>query len=118
MYLAQLNVSNFRKIKKAELNFQKGLNVLVGANNTGKTAVVDGLRALLAGHDEPAPRFYAEDIHRPKDGNPEGDIVFHYIFRDLDPDDEADFLAALKPVADGKMEAHITIRYFEADKTG
>lgn len=118
MYLAQLNITNFRKLKKAELNFQKGLNVLVGANNAGKTAVVDALRALLAGHDEPYPRLDAEDIHRPKGGNPDGDIVFHYIFRDLDPDDEADFLAALKPMADGKMEAHITIRYSEADKTG
>ena len=51
MYLAQLNITNFRKLKKAELNFQKGLNVLVGANNAGKTAVVDALRALLAGYD-------------------------------------------------------------------
>ena len=53
MYLAQLNISNFRKLQKAELNFQPGLNILVGANNVGKTAVVDALRALLAGHDEP-----------------------------------------------------------------
>lgn len=118
MYLAQLDITNFRKLKKAKLHFQKGLNVLVGANNAGKTAVVDALRALLAGHDEPYPRLDAEDLHRPKDGNPEGDIVFHYVFRDLDEDDEADFLAALKPDADGKMEAHITIRYSEADKTG
>ena len=118
MYLAYLNITNFRKLKKAELNFQKGLNVLVGANNAGKTAVVDALRALLAGHDEPYPRLDAEDIHRPKGGSPEGDIVFHYVFRDLDPDDEADFLAALKPAAGEKMEAHITIRYSEVDKTG
>ncbi|MEZ0472731.1 ATP-dependent nuclease [Luteimonas salinilitoris] len=118
MYLAQLDITNFRKLKKAELHFQKGLNVLVGGNNAGKTAVVDALRALLAGHDEPYPRLDAEDLHRPKDGNPEGDIVFHYVFRDLDADDEADFLAALKPDADGKLEARITIRYSEADKTG
>jgi len=118
VYLAQLNITNFRKLKKAELNFQKGLNVLVGANNAGKTAVVDALRALLAGHDDPFPRLDAEDVHRPKDGSPDGDIVFQYVFRDLGADDEADFLAALKPSAAGKMEAHITIRYSEADKTG
>lgn len=118
MYLAQLNITNFRKLKKAELHFQKGLNVLVGANNAGKTAVVDALRALLAGLDEPYPRLDAEDVHRPKNANPVGDIVLRYVFRDLDPDDEADFLAALKPDADGKMEAHITIRYSEADKAG
>lgn len=118
MHLAQLDIINFRKLKRAELHFQKGLNVLVGANNAGKTAVVDALRALLAGHDEPYPRLGADDLHRPKAGDPEGDIVFHYVFRDLDADDEADFLAALKPDADGNIEAHITIRYSNADKTG
>jgi len=118
VHLAQLDIINFRKLKRAELHFQKGLNVLVGANNAGKTAVVDALRALLAGHDEPYPRLGADDLHRPKAGDPEGDIVFHYVFRDLDADDEADFLAALKPDADGNIEAHITIRYSNADKTG
>jgi len=118
MYLAELKISNFRKLRKVELSFQPGLNVLVGSNNTGKTAVIDSLRALLAGYDGPFPRLDAEDIHRPIDGVPTGDIEFRYIFRDLDPDDEADFLAALKPYADGKLEAHIAIRYSEADKTG
>lgn len=118
MYLAKLTISNFRKISKAELNFQAGLNVIVGANNVGKTAVVDALRALLAGHDEPYPRLDAEDIHRPLKEAPGSDIVFEYVFQDLDVDDEADFLAALKPDGTGKMEVHITIRYSEADKTG
>lgn len=118
MYLAQLNISNFRKLQKAELNFQSGLNILVGANNVGKTAVVDALRALLAGHDEPYPRLDIADVHHPKGGKPTGDIVFQYIFRGLDVDDEADFLAALKPDAAGNLEAHITIRYSEADKVG
>ncbi|MCW5322015.1 DUF2813 domain-containing protein [Verminephrobacter aporrectodeae subsp. tuberculatae] len=118
MYLAQLNITNFRKLRNAELQFQSGLNVLVGANNVGKTAVVDALRALLAGHDEPYPRLDADDVHRPKDGKPAGDIVFRYVFRDLSQDDEADFLAALKPNPTGILEAHITIRYAEADKVG
>jgi len=118
VYLAQLIISNFRKLQKAELSFQPGLNILVGANNVGKTAVVDALRALLAGHEEPYPRLDSDDVHHPKGGEPAGDIVFQYIFRGLDEDDEADFLAALKPDAAGKLEAHITIRYTEADKTG
>lgn len=118
MYLAQLNISNFRKLQKAALTFQPGLNVLVGANNVGKTAVVDALRALLAGHDEPYPRLDIDDVHHPKGGKPTGDIVFQYVFQGLDADDEADFLAALKPSAAGHLEAHITIRYAGADKSG
>lgn len=118
MYLAELEVTNFRKLAKASLRFQPGLNILVGANNVGKTAVVDALRALLAGHDEPFSRLSIEDVRHPKGGAPAGDIVFQYIFRGLDPDDEADFLAALKPGAAGTLEAHITIRYSDADKSG
>lgn len=38
--------------------------------------------------------------------------------RNLDPDDDADFLAAFKPDAADKLEAHITIRYTHADRTG
>ena len=53
MHLAKLTISNFRKMQKAELRFQPDLNVLMGANNVGKTAVIDALRALLAGRDEP-----------------------------------------------------------------
>ncbi|HEJ6356569.1 ATP-dependent endonuclease [Pseudomonas aeruginosa] len=118
MHLAELNISNFRKLREAKLCFQAGLNVLVGANNVGKSAVVDALRALLAGHEEPYPRFDVEDRHRPQEGEPEGDIDFHYVFRDLSHDDEADFLAALKPGLGGQMEAHIHVRYSDADMTG
>lgn len=118
MHLAKLVIKNFRKLKHAELSFQPGLNVLVGGNNVGKTAVVDALRALLAGHDEPYPRFGEEDVHRPKGGTPSGDIVFEYVFIGLDADDEADFLAALVPDAAGEFEAHIKIRYSDPDKGG
>lgn len=118
MYLAKLVIKNFRKLAHAELSFQSGLNVLVGGNNVGKTAVVDALRALLAGHDEPYPRLGEEDVHRPKSGTPSGDIVFEYVFSGLDADDEAEFLAALVPNSAGKLDAHIKIRYSDPDKGG
>jgi putative ATP-dependent endonuclease of OLD family len=118
VHLSELNITNFRKLLDAKLRFQAGLNVLVGANNVGKSAVVDALRALLAGHEETYPRFDVEDRHRPREGVPAGDIDFHYVFRDLSHDDEADFIAALKPDADGQMAAHIHVRYSDADKTG
>lgn len=118
MHLAKLVIRNFRKLAHAELSFQAGLNVLVGGNNVGKTAVVDALRALLAGHDEPYPRLGEEDLHRPKSGTPPGDIVFEYVFSGLDADDEADFLAALVPDPAGKLDAHIKIRYSDPDKGG
>jgi len=118
MYLAELTITNFRKLRDAKLKFQPGLNVLVGPNNVGKSAVVDALRTLLAGHDEPYPRLDVSDRHRPAEGEPNGDIDFHFVFRDLSLEDEADFLAALKPCGANTMEAHIHVRYTDVDQTG
>lgn len=118
MHLAKLVIKNFRKLAHADLKFQPGLNVLVGENNVGKTAVIDALRALLAGQDDPYPRVGEEDIHRPSSGAAAGDITFEYTFAGLSLDDEADFLAALVPNAAGGFEARISIRYTDADNSG
>lgn len=115
MYLKNFKVRNFRRLKCTEFKFTQGLNVIVGANNIGKSALVDGLRALLAGHEDPYPRFTSDDIHRPSDGTePEGDILFEYTFSGLSAEDEADFLPALVPVDEG-FDAHISVSYSPVD---
>jgi putative ATP-dependent endonuclease of OLD family len=90
----------------------------VGPNNVGKSAIVDSLRALLAGADDPYPRFDSDDIHIPKGGTAAGEITFEYTFRDLSPEDEADFLHALKLGSDGKTEAVLGISHGDMDKSG
>ncbi|MCQ1833356.1 ATP-dependent nuclease [Neorhizobium galegae] len=118
MYLASLTISNFRRFTKTTVSFQRGLNVIVGPNNIGKSAVVDGLRALLAGADDPYPRFTSDDIHLPKGGTATGEITFTFVFKDLDLDDEADFLHALRESLSGDIEAVMGVTYGEPDKSG
>ncbi len=118
MYLAELSIKSFRRLSDARLKFSPGLNVLLGPNNIGKTAVVDALRALLAGADDPYPRFDKDDIHIPKIGTPAPEIRFEYIFRDLSLDEEADFLHALRENHEGKLEAVLGVSYGEIDKAG
>ena len=118
MYLAQLSIKNFRRIAEASLEFRPGLNVIVGPNNIGKTAIVDALRALLAGADDPYPRFTCDDIHIPSGGTAAGEIRFEYRFRGLSLDDEAEFLHALREQPDGTTEALLGVTYGEADKSG
>ncbi len=48
MFLSQIEIKNFRSIKETTLTFSKGLNVIIGRNNTGKTAVVDAIRVCLS----------------------------------------------------------------------
>ncbi|MBK0329557.1 AAA family ATPase [Rhodobacteraceae bacterium F11138] len=64
MYLASLTISNFRRIKSATIEFEPGLNIIVGPNNIGKTAVVDALRSLLAGTDDPQGRNQPFDARK------------------------------------------------------
>lgn len=60
MYLSNIKLWNFRKFGKHEvidikkphldLNFTKGLNVLIGENDSGKTAILDAIRMVLKTH--------------------------------------------------------------------
>lgn len=118
MHLAQLKINNFRRLSCATLEFRPGLNVIVGPNNIGKTAVVDALRALLAGADDPYPRFTSDDLHIPSIGCASSEIRLEYIFRGLELADEADFLHALRPCAEGKYEAVLGVTYGEPDRSG
>lgn len=118
MYLSDLEILNFRRLSNVKLQFEAGLNIIVGPNNVGKSAVIEALRSLLAGADDPYPRFTTDDIHCPKGGERKGVISLTFIFRDLSPDDEADFLPALKKDASGKLVASITVQYGDPDKAG
>ena len=51
MYLHGVNIKGFRNLKDVSLRFRKGVNVLIGENNSGKTAIIDILRICLGwGH--------------------------------------------------------------------
>ena len=124
MHLSELTIEGFRRIESLKVKFRAGVNVLVGPNNVGKTAVVDALRALLSTTEEGALRISESDLHAPKGaGTPATQITFHYVFRDLTVDEEADFLTALKPAAipagaAAAYEAHIHVRYSSPDLGG
>lgn len=59
MYLSKLVIKGFRRLEHLEMRFREGLNVLVGPNNAGKTAIVDALRVLLSTGEDGALRLIA-----------------------------------------------------------
>ncbi|HAY07058.1 MAG TPA: AAA family ATPase [Hyphomonas sp.] len=118
MYLRTLTIGSFRRLKSVVLEFVPELNILVGPNNVGKTAMVEALRALLAGADDPYPRLNMDDLHIPAGGAASGEITFRYVFADLSLEDEADFANALKAGSDGAIEAHFGVTYGNPDKVG
>lgn len=123
MYLYELRIQGFRRFNDLCLRFKNGLNVIVGPNNAGKTAVVDALRVLLSASDEGNLRLTELDLHQAADGTKSTDARFTFLFRGLDIHQEADFMTALRPLNDiaGKLieyEAQFTVQYTQAEPGG
>lgn len=47
MYIKQLRIKNFRVFDEVSLYLNKGVNIIIGENNSGKTAIIDALRICL-----------------------------------------------------------------------
>ena len=47
MYLSSISIKNFRSIEETICEFGSGLNIIVGANDSGKSAVIDAVRFCL-----------------------------------------------------------------------
>ena len=47
MYISKIIIDNFRGFEHSEIEFQKGLNVIIGHNNGGKSTIMDALRLVL-----------------------------------------------------------------------
>lgn len=64
MYLSRLEIKNFRAFGTLELNFNKGVNILIGENNSGKSSIIDALRICL-GFGKPEKDIYIKetDLH-------------------------------------------------------
>jgi len=72
MYLSKIKLWNFRKfgstsdfnlnLPNLELEFQKGLNVLIGENDSGKSAIIDAIKLVLNTHSYEWLRITEEDF--------------------------------------------------------
>lgn len=47
MHLSTIEIKSFRSLREVSVDFQSGLNVLVGRNNTGKTNLIQAIRHAL-----------------------------------------------------------------------
>ena len=76
MYLSILRLWNFRKYCTGadnepgmEVHFQDGVNVLIGENDSGKTAIVDAIRYVLRTQSGEFIQFDDKDFYQDSDGN-------------------------------------------------
>ncbi|MBU0507783.1 AAA family ATPase, partial [bacterium] len=98
MRLRQLQIRNFRKIEDLTIDFPKGLSVLVGENNSGKTAIIDALRLMLfPAREIDALRLNEDDFRGGTDYTP---IEISCTFTGLKDEDEVYFKECLVDIGD------------------
>lgn len=56
MYIKELYIKNFRGIEELNFDFKPGVNVLIGKNNSSKTAIIDAIRLCLSGRNPDGKR--------------------------------------------------------------
>lgn len=94
MYLSLLKIKNFRCFDGNEhiIAFNKGLNVLVGENDSGKSTIMDAIKIVLGTTDMNWHRIVQEDFYK-EDVNLEIEIMCK--FEDLNEDESGSFLECL-----------------------
>lgn len=115
MYLKKFIIKNFRGIENITLNFNKGLNVLIGENNSGKSAIIDALRVCLSYGNQRREIYLSQsDFHINKSAISEElkDIEFHLHFH-IDVAAEVGWFNDLLSVAeDGTQDLQLHFRYY------
>ena len=111
MYISELKIKNFRSFSDEEtiIEFNPGLNVLVGENDSGKSAILDAIRLVLGTTDlswigVEEKDFFNEDISR--------EILIVLKFSDLTEIEKAIFLEFLTHEEDNTcLYLHWSCRY-------
>ena len=94
MYLKSLKIENFRKFEKLQVDFTKGLNLLVGENNAGKTAIIDAIKYVLNTQSFDYIRPIYEDFFNSSnnESNRTENFYIECIFEDLKSHEASSFL--------------------------
>jgi putative ATP-dependent endonuclease of OLD family len=92
MFLSQITIENFRKIQSLNLELNKGLNLLVGENDSGKTAIIDAIKFILGTHSNDWLRLEKDDFYSADGKTYATEIKILCIFKNLSEDEAAMFL--------------------------
>lgn len=108
MFLENLTIEGYKNFRESfEIHFSKGLNVLVGENGVGKSAIIDAIRILLL-EDEFGRNVLSEsDFHKPFENpkNMSDHFRIHGIFGGLTKNESVAFL----PWTDENQQATLTL---------
>ncbi|AHB48047.1 chromosome segregation protein SMC [Hyphomicrobium nitrativorans NL23] len=112
VYVSEIYINGFRCFgpdNPLALNLRRGLNILVGPNDAGKTAVIDAARSLLWTRGDDILRLDPRDFHVKPDGSRVGELFIRCTFDQLTPDEQARFLEWCSNES-GTLRLHVCLR--------
>lgn len=112
MHVSEIYASGFRCFgsdNPLSLKLRRGLNILVGPNDSGKTAIIDAPRFVLWTRGDDYLRLEPGDFHVKPDGTKVGELFVRCTFEGLTPDEESRFLEWCSNEA-GTLRLHVCLR--------
>ncbi|WP_318506086.1 ATP-dependent nuclease [Bacillus sp. T3] len=116
MYLSELRIWNFRKYGTINeepgliVPFNNGLNLLVGENDSGKTAIIDAIKYILGTQSNDYQRMTEKDFYKPLGGKRTNELKIECTFTDLSPTEAGNFIEWLNFNKDDDYELHIRLK--------
>ena len=112
MHVSEIYAAGFRCFgphNPLTLKLRRGLNILVGPNDSGKTAIIDAPRFVLWTRGDDFVRVEPGDFHVKPDGAKVNELLIRCTFDSLTPDEESRFLEWCSNEA-GVLRLHICLR--------
>ncbi|QCT01465.1 SMC domain-containing protein [Paenibacillus algicola] len=112
MYISKLTIQNFRCFQDFTIEFNEGLNVLIGGNNAGKTTVIKALEFLFKRGSTRTPSV--DDFYKSLDVSipPEITITAKLTSSKTDTMDDKAIVASWLTKLETPWEAELTYKYF------
>ncbi|MDP3148898.1 MAG: AAA family ATPase [Ignavibacteria bacterium] len=121
MYLEKFNIKNFRTIENLCLTFNKGLNILIGENNSGKTAIIDALRICI-GYGILRRDLYVKDsdfhFQRNSVTDAANEIEFHLFFKIENQQEKGWFIDLLNAYEGGGEDLQMHFKFYTEERNG
>lgn len=118
MIISELKVYNFRRFQSVDgapglqITFHKGLNALIGENDSGKTAVIDALKLVLLTQSNEYIKPVDEDFYRSADGNVCSEFKIDCTLSEFTQNEAKNFIEYLNFKKDGdKVEYTLQLHY-------